>query len=111
MIRLRGANDFLQMKLAGAIATSNPSVYIAWRVLDGEQVVDRREQVVALSGTADVTLLGANAAENQYLEVDEIRLVNTDTAAVTFILEHDDTVTETELAHVAVGVNSLLVLD
>ena len=111
MIRLRGTTDFLQMKLAGAIATSNPSVYVSWRVMEGEQVVYRNEQVVALNGVTDVTLLGATAAANQYLEVEKIQFVNTDTAAVTFILEHDDATTETELAHVTVAVSETLILE
>lgn len=102
--RLKG-DEFLQAHLAGAIATSNPYVHVAYRVMDGDRLVLANELTTQLNGTSDVTLLAAVSIVNQYIDVDEVRLVNTDTAAVTLILEKDDTSTETELAHPTVAVN------
>lgn len=107
--RLTG-DEFLQAHLAGAIATSNPYVHVRYRIMQGERLVRADEDTTQLNGTSDVTLLAANSIVNEYIDVEEVRLTNTDTAAVTLILEKDDTSTETELAHPTVAVNETVVI-
>jgi len=101
VIRL-SVDSFLQVVLAGAIATSNPRVYIAYTEWTGDRF-QKRETTVALNGVTDVTLLTA-PPRGVVFEIDSIVCCNTDTAAVTLHVKYDDTVVDTFLFKVTLAV-------
>lgn len=106
MIRLDSALRSLELVLAGAVATTQPSFVVSWSDATAGGYVGGTT-VGAANNTTAVTLVAAPAAST-VRDVDYMSVRNRDTAATTVIIRYDDSGTEYELVRVILAANDVL---
>jgi hypothetical protein len=95
MIRLHHTDKILQAFLAGAAATTNPTVTVGFYDVPNKEKPDNSEyrgsvQYTVLAGTTETEICAAPAIAGTVRNIDYISIYNTDTAPVTVTVCIDD---------------------
>ena len=93
MIILDATTKSLEMKLGGAVATNELQCVLSYVEIDGSDnnAFTPTNQNSTSTGTTAVTILDAPAADNVFVQLKALSIINIDTAAVQVIIQINDT--------------------